>query len=210
VFEKASGNGIKVDQATPTFGFADIIGDQFSKNTGGTRPTLTAYNGVVNAWQFGNGDEAFITYHIPHDYVPGTDIHLHVHWSQNNAGATGGTVDFRYTGVYAKGHNRVSGGTFTAVPITALFSSIDINDGNSGLDQYQQHLTEVTISATTATGALFDRDGFEPDGVVELTLEMDATNLTGTPSNPFIHYIDLHYQTTGVFGTKSRTPDFYA
>jgi hypothetical protein len=210
VINKTSGVGIKVDLAAPTFGFADIIGDQFSKNTGGTRPTLTAYNGVVNAWLFGNGDEAFITYHIPHDYVAGTDIHLHVHWSQNNAGATGGTVDFRYTAIYAKGHNRVSGGTFTAVPITALFSSIDINDGNSGLAQYQQHLTEVTISAATATGALFDRDDFEPDGVIELTLEMDATNLTGTPSIPFIHYVDIHYQTTGVFGTKSRTPDFYA
>lgn len=210
VFQKASGNGIKVDQATPTFGFADLLGDQFSKNTGPTKPTLVAYNGVVEAWQFTDGDEAFLSYHIPHDYVLGTDIHLHIHWSQNAAGATGGTIDFKYFAIYAKGHNQASGSTFTSNPITDTFSSIDINDGNSGLNQYQQHITEVTISAATATAALFDRDDFEPDGVIELVLEMDSDNLTGTPSSPFIHYVDIHYQTTGVIGTKAKAPDFYA
>ncbi len=210
VFDKASGNGIKVDTTTPTFGFADIIGDQFSKNTGATKPTLIAYNGAVDGWQFANGDEAFMSFHIPHDYVAGTDIHLHIHWSQNAAGATGGTVDFKYTAIYAKGHNQASGSTFTATPITATFSSIDINDGASGLNQYQQFLTEVTISAAAATAALFDRDDFEPDGVIELTFEMVTTNLTGTPSLPFVHFVDIHYQTTGLIGTKSRAPDFYA
>ncbi len=209
VLPKTSGVGIKVDTASPTFGFADIIGDQFSKNTGATKPTLAAYNGVVQAWQFANGDEAYMTYHIPHDYVLGTDIHLHIHWSQNNVGATGGTIDFIYTAIYAKGWNQATGSTFTSTPITATFSSININDGSSGLSRYQQHITEVTISAATATAALFDRDDFEPDGVIELTIEMDATNLTGTPSDPFIHYADIHYQTTGLIGTKSRTPDFY-
>lgn len=211
IFDKASGNGIKVDTATPTYGFADLLGDQFSKNTGGTKPTLTAYNGAVDAWQFTAGDEAFLTYHIPHDYVKGTDIHLHVHWSQNAAGATGGTLDFKYFAIYAKGWNQDEpAGSFTSTPITATFSTIDINDGGSGLNRYQKHITEVTISAASATAALFDRDDFEPDGVIELTLEMDADNLTGTPSSPFIHYVDIHYQTTGLIGTKSRTPDFYA
>ncbi len=209
VFPKASGNGIKVDQTTPTFGFADLLGDQFTKNTGGTKPALVAYNGDIDAWQFGNGDEAFLSYHIPHDYVLGTDVHLHIHWSQNAAGATGGTLDFKYTAIYAKGHNQASGSTFTTVPKTAAFSSIDIS-GGSGTDQYQHHFTEVTISAASATAALFDRDDFEPDGVIELTLEMTTTNLTGTPSLPFIHFVDIHYQTTGVIGTKNRTPDFYS
>ena len=209
IINKTSGIGIKVDLSAPTFGFADLLGDQFSKNTGATKPTLAAYNGVVKAWQFSDGDEAYMTYHIPHDYVAGTDIHLHIHWSQNNAGATGGTVDFKYSAIYAKGWNQVSGSTFTATPITDTFSSIDINDGDSGLLQYQHFLTEITISAATATAALFDRDDLEPDGVIELTLEMDANNLTGTPSDPFIHYVDIHYQSTGIMGTKSREPDFY-
>jgi hypothetical protein len=80
------------------------------------------------------------------------------------------------------------------------------------LNQYQHHLTEVVISGASATAALFDRDDFEPDGVIEITLEMDSNNLTnsGAVLDPFIHYADLHYQTTGVMGTKDKAPDFYS
>jgi hypothetical protein len=211
ILPKASGKGIKVDIDTPTFGFADLLGDQFSRNTGATKPTLATYNGVIKAWQFGDGDEAYLSFHIPHDYVKGTDLFLHIHWSQTYDSATGGDLDFKYTGVYAKGHNQTTGSTFTATPKTGLFSSIDINDGESGLDQYQHHLTEVVISAATATGALFDRDDFEPDGVIELTFEMVTNNITGVAvTDPFIHYVDIHYQTTGLIGTKDKAPDFYA
>lgn len=212
VLPKASGNGIKVDTTTPTFGWADLLGDQFSKNTGATKPVLIAYNGAVQAWQFSNDDEAYLTYHIPHDYVPGTDIHLHIHWSQTSASVTGGTIDFKYFAIYSKGHNQAAGSAFTATPITATFSSIDINDGGAGLSRYQQHFTEVIISGASATSALFDRDDFEPDGVIELTLEMDANNLTDsvTVLDPFIHFADIHYQTTAIIGTKDKAPDFYA
>ncbi len=214
VFDKAVGQGIKVDTSAgnATFGWADLLGDQFSRNTGATKATLTPYNGAVDAWQFSDGDEAYLTYHIPHDYVAGTDIHLHIHWSQTSSTVTGGTIGFKYFAIYAKGHNQVVGSAFTSTPITASFSSIDINDGGSGLTQYQHHLTEVIISGASATAALFDRDDFEPDGVVELTLEMDANSLTDSVAvqDPFIHYVDLHYQTTGLIGTKDKAPDFYA
>jgi hypothetical protein len=210
ILPKASGKGIKVDRAAATFGWKDLLGDQFSKNTGGTKPLLTTYNDTIDAWQFSDGDEAFLTYHIPHDYVPGTDIHLHVHWSQTYDSCTGGTIDFRYSAIYAKGHNQVSGSVFgPATPITATFPSININDGNGGLNQYQHHLTEVVISAASSTGALFDRDDFEPDGVIELTFEMTSNNLTGVSvTDPFIHYVDIHYQSTNI-GTKDKAPDFY-
>ena len=211
VIDKASGNGIKIDTVTPTFGWRDLLGDQFAKNTGASKPILAQYNGAVEAWQFGDGDEAFLTYHIPHDYVAGTDIHLHIHWSQTYDSVTGGTIDMRYTAIYAKGHNQVSGSVFgPATPITATFSSIDINDLNGGLNQYQHHLTEVVISAATGTLALFDRDDLEPDGVIELTFEMVTNSLTGVAvTDPFIHYVDIHYQSTNI-ATKDKVPDFYA
>lgn len=198
-------NGINVNAGR---GFNDIIGDQFSKNTGATKPSLTAYNGAVSAWQFGNGDEAMISYHVPHDYIPGTDIHLHVHWSQTSATLTGGTLDFVYTAIYAKGHNQSSGSTFTSTPITGTFSSIDVNDGAGGLNQYQHHLTEVTISGASATAALFDRDDIEPDGVIELTIEMDANNLTDSVSvlDPFIHFVDIHFETDTIMTNEKAAP----
>lgn len=212
VVSKDSGKGIKVDLNTPTFGFADILGDQFTKNTGATKPSLTVYNGGrIQCYQFADGDEAFLSYHIPHDLAPNLDWFLHVHWSQISATATGGTLDFKYFSMYAKGHNQASGSQFNATEKTATFSTIDINDGISGLLARQQHLTEVQITGPSATASVFNKEDFEPDGVLELTLEMDANNLTNSGSvlDPFLHFIDLHYRTKGVIGTKSKVPDFY-
>ena len=190
-----------------------MLGDQFSKNTGATKPTLTAYNGVISGWLFAAGKESYHSYHIGHDHCPGTDIYLHVHWSQKDSAlVTGGTLGFKYTAMYAKGHNQTTGSSFEATPITASFSSIDINDGASGLNIRQHHLSEVIISGASATAALFDRDVLEPDGVIELTFEMDSNGLTvsgGGIPDPFIHFVDIHYQTRGIAGTKQRVPDFY-
>lgn len=201
VMPKASGNGIKVDLATPTFGFADLLGDQFSKNTGATKPTLTTYNGAINAWLFGVGDEAYMTYHIPHDYVKGTDIFIHIHWSHISAIVTGGTVTFKVTSIYSKGHSQAAFGA----PVVGTFN------GDASTTQYMQVLTEVQYSDSTPTGLQLDTDLLEPDGVIELTFEVDANNITSGGAVPdiFVHYVDIHYQTTGLIGTKSKAPDFY-
>lgn len=203
IFDKASGNGLKVDTTTPTFGFADIIGDQFAKNTGATKPALVAYNGVINSWQFSASDEAFITFHIPHDYVKGTDIFLHIHWSHTSAIVTGGTLTFKATSIYAKGHNQEA---FTGTPAAGTFT------GTASTTQYQHIISETQYSASTPSGLQVDTDLLEPDGVIELTFEVDANDITssGAVPDPFIHYVDIHYQTTGLIGTKDKAPDFYA
>ncbi len=202
ILPKTSGKGIKVDRLNPTFGFADLIGDQFAKNTGGTKPALTTYNGVINSWLFSAGDEAYISYHIPHDYVAGTDIFLHIHWSHISTIVTGGTVTFKATSIYSKSHNQA------AFPAPAVGTFV----GTASTTQYQQILTEVQYSDSTPTGLEIDTDLLEPDGVIEMTFEVDVNNITsgGAIPDPFIHFVDLHYQTTGVIGTKDKAPDFYA
>lgn len=202
IIPKASGNGIKVDLTTPTFGFADLIGDQFSKNTGATKPTLATYNGVINSWQFAAGDEAFMTFHIPHDYVLGTEIFLHVHWSHIGTLVTGGTITFKATSIYSKGHNQAAFGA----PVSGTFT------GTASTTQYQQIISETSYSDPSPSGIQLDTDLLEPDGVIEMTFEVDANDMTvsgGGVPDPFIHYVDIHYQTTGLIGTKAKAPDFY-
>lgn len=203
VMDKAATSGIKVDNAAPTFGFADIIGDQFNKNTGPTKPSLLPYNGVINAWQFSEGDEAYLSFHIPHDYVKGTDIFLHAHWSHNSALVTGGDVTFKATSIYAKGHNQAA---FQSVPAVGSFVGV------ASTSQYQHIITEEQYSSDTPSGILIDSSLLEPDGVIELTLELDSNDITssGAVPDPFIHFVDLHYQTTGLIGTKDKVPDFYS
>ncbi len=205
IFDKASGNGIKVDTTTPTFGWRDLLGETTTRSTGPNKPSFEAYNGEINQYRFSAGEHEHYDFHIPHDYVAETDIHLHIHWSQISATNTGGTVDFIYSAIYAKGHNQVSGSAFTSTPITATITSAD-----AGTIRYQQHITEAIISGASATAALFDRDDLEPDGLILLTLEMDANNLTDSVgvTDPFIHFVDIHYQSTNI-ATKDKVPDFY-
>lgn len=203
VLPKASDRGIKVDLTTPTYGFADILGDQFSKNTGATKPVLTAYNGAIFGWQFAASDEAYMTFHIPHDYVKGTNIFLHIHWSHIGTLVTGGTVTFKATSIYAKGHNQAAFGS----PVAGTFN------GSASTTQYQQIITEVQLSDPTPTGLEIDTDLLEPDGVIEMTFEVDVNGITvsgGGVPDPFIHFVDIHYQSMGLIGTKDKVPDFYA
>ncbi len=202
ILPKTSGKGIKVDTTVPTFGFKDIIGDQFSKNTGATKPTLAPYNGAIKSWQFGVGDEAYISYHIPHDYVAGTPIFLHIHWSHILTTVTGGTLTFKATSISAKAHDQQA---FNSTPKVGTFI------GTASTVQYQQILSEVQYSDDTPTGLEIDTADLEPDSVIELTLEVDANNITvssGGVPDPFIHYVDIHYQSTNI-GTKDKVPNFY-
>ena len=201
IVPKTSGKGIKVDTDTPTFGFADILGDQFSKNTGATKPTLTAYNGAVQSFRFGVGDEAYLSFHMPHDYVPGTDIFIHVHWSHTSAIVTGGTLTFKVTSVYAKGYDQAAFGA----PVSGTFT------GTASTTQYQHIISETQYSASAPAGLQLDTDDIEVDGIIEMTFEVDANNITssGAVPDPFIHYVDIHYQTTGIIGTKDKNTPFY-
>ncbi len=203
VLPKASTQGIKVDLAAPTFGFADIIGDQFSKNTGATKPVLSTYNGAVQAWKFEVTDEAYITYHIPHDYVAGSPIFMHIHWSHTATTVIGGTVTFKLTSILSKSHNQQP---FQSSPSIGTFT------GTASTVQYQQILSEVLYSDGTPTGLEVDVANLEPDSVIELTFEVDANDITvsgGGVPDIFVHYVDIHYQTTGLIGTKAKAPDFY-
>lgn len=198
----ADTTGIKVDLAFPSFGFRDILGETTTRNVGATKPSFEAYNGVISQFRFSAGDEEHYDFHIPHDYVAGTDIFLHVHWSQISATNTGGTVDFKYSFVHAKGHNQAA---FTSTPLTDTFTSADV-----GIRQYQHNLDEIQISSVTPSATQMQSNDLEPDGVILMTFEMNANNLTDSvsPTDPFIHYVDIHYQSTNV-ATKSKVPDFY-
>ena len=204
IFDKASGNGIKVDTATPTFGFADLLGEVFARNTGANKPTRATWKGGTRGFQFGVNDEEEFEFHIPHDYVKGTDIFLHLHWGHNVTTVTGGTVTFDYDATYAKGHNQ---GVFGANAVGTVVS------GTVTSSQYSHDLSEGQFSISGASATQIDTDDLEPDGVIKITIGVSANDITvsgGGVPDPFIHYVDIHYNTTSIIGTKSRTPDFYA
>ena len=199
---KASGNGIKVDTTTPTFGWADLQAEPSGINTGASKPTQATYRDTLKQFQFAAGDEEYYEYHIPHDYVAGTDIHIHVHWSHIGAFVTGGTITFTVESSYAKGHNQA--------PFSASVSG-DFN-GTASTTQYQHIVSEIQLSASSPAGLQIDTDDLEPDGIIMMRILVKTNDITvseGAVPNPFIHHADVHYQTTGLIGTKQKAPPFY-
>lgn len=199
IIPKTTNIGIKVDTAAPTFGWRDLLGN-ITDAGGSNKPTRTTYRGGIDQFLFAAGDEAILEFHIPHDYTPGTDLYLHVHWSHISTLVTGGTVTFTAESSYAKGFNQAP---FQA-PVTGTFI------GTASTTQYQHIISEAQYSAAAPAGLQLTRGDLEVDGVIFVRLEMTTNNITSSGAVPdvFIHYVDIHYQSTNM-ATKAKAPDFY-
>lgn len=197
IFPKSPGNGIKIDNVAPAFGWRDIIGQLYVRGAGAQDPTWTTYNGVIYQYRFGAlNDEVTMGFHLPHDYVPGTDIHAHVHWSLN-VGLIAETVGWQFTSVYAKGFDQEA---FTATPLVTSVTQA------SSTTQYQHMIAETVISSAAGSATLFANTLFEVDGFFIIRVKL--LSLTGGSTYPFVHSIDLHYQSSNI-ATKNKAPSFY-
>ena len=197
VYPKESGNGIKIDTAASDWGWRDMEGPVVIRSTGATAPAWTTYQGNQNAFEFSVNDECQHTFHIPHDYAVGTDLYLHIHWSHNSATVTTGAPTFTYNVSYAKGHNQAA---FSA-DVTGTISE------NASTTQYQHMITEVQLSAGTPGAGQLDSDDIEVDGLILLHTALTANTMDGG-ALPFVHFIDIHYQSTNI-PTKGKAPNFY-
>lgn len=196
-----AGNGIKINPDNPQFTWRDIIGAVQPKATGAGSPTRRAYRGgQLGVYSFIANDVCDFCYHIPHDYVPGSDLHFHIHWSHNGTAIAGNAVfDFYYT--YAQ---RTGGMSFPAEKmITVSVSTPNV----ATIPQYSHRVDEEQLTAAVATATLTASDLIEVDGLIEGTLKL-RTLPTITGGYLFVHTADVHYLSTNI-GTVGKDPDFY-
>jgi len=200
---KAQGYGVKVDSlGTPTFPWHDLHSTiHTDASTPATLPSFVTYRNGIKGRQFDVNDEAFIEFHIPHDYVMGSEIFIHSHWSHAATTVTGGSVSWTFELSYAKGHDQAA---FSA---TKLITATQ----NANSTQYQHMVAETSMTAVTESATAFAVGIMEPDAVLMCRVYLSANNMTvsggGVPA-PFLHFVDLHYQSTNI-GTKNRSPNFW-
>jgi hypothetical protein len=199
VLPKTSGMGIKVDSAAPTYAWQDLLGPIMVRGTGiATDPTLNTFRNNLRAYQFTVNDYVEVMFHLGHDYVPGSDVYMHVHWGLNTAGTTSGGVTWEFETTYAKGHNQEA---FLASKITTVTQA-------ASTVQYQHMIAETPISSAGGSATLIDNALFEPDGIFMIRVRLTGNTVNGGPE-PFAFLADMHYQSTGI-GTKNKSPSFYA
>jgi len=196
-----STSGIKIDRAAPDYGWQDMLGAIRVHGTGGDEPVYNIYRDGIRQYEFNTiGDEVWVEFHIPHDYATGTDLYIHSHWSHHNASTiTTGSLTWTFETTYAKGHNQA--------PFPATTNSTAIhNAATTNVPQYQHMITEVQLSASGGGVGLIDTDDIEIDGLILVRVAKTEDTMA---DNPFLHFADIHYQSTGIT-TKNKAPDFYA
>lgn len=202
IFQKASGNGIKIDPAAPDYGWNDLKGEILPKELGAGKPTWVTFRGNIKGWAFDANDVVDLIFHFEHDYVLGRDIHIHAHWTHDGTAISGSMVlSYRWT--YAKGHNQ-SGVTY---PAETTFTQTVSTPNVATYAQYSHPISEIQFSAQSPSAGQIDTDILEPDGILKMSLT-PTTIPTVTGGSFFIDFVDIHYQSTGI-GTKQKAPNFY-
>jgi len=195
IINSATGNGIKVDLTTPTFPYHDLLGKIHAKGTGANNPTWAVYRTPIWQYQFSVNDEVWVEFHMPHDYVPGTEIYIHVHWSHKETTVTSGGVTWGFNSAYARGYDTEAFSDPTT-PVTIYQAA--------STTQYQHMIAEIQLSSG---GGLIGTSPLEIDGLLLVRTYLSANTMNGTPE-PFLHFVDIHYQSTNI-GTKYKNTPFY-
>lgn len=199
------GTGIYLEENGQTIlGWKDLLGQIIPRTTGAGTPSAAVFRGgVIRQYAFGANDFVDINFHIPHDWVPGTDFYLHTHWGHNGTAISGDFV-LEHTISYAKGHNQA---IFPAeITNTQTIATTNI----ATTPQYSHHINETQLSSSTPSASQLDTALIEPDGILMLHTTTTAipTITGGSPNEPFIFFLDIHYQSTNVT-TKNRVPNFW-
>jgi hypothetical protein len=185
----SSGDGILLDTTAPTFGWRDITGEIVTRGVGATDPSWDQIgSSAFYAYHFALNDVCWMCYHIPHDYVPGTDIYFHVHWipSGTNTQVVKWSVDY----MYAKGHNQAN--------FTVAGSNTTIEQAPPG--SAYRHMVSESVAITIPT--------IEVDGILYVKYTRVTNGATDNTDSIFMLTSDVHYQSTNI-ATKNKSPGFY-
>lgn len=183
-------NGINVNEGR---GFNDLLfsGESLARPAAGS-PTLTTFRGNVMLYAFDGSsgvDAAFFTAHVLHDYIPGTKIFPHIHWS-HIIGSPSGDVVWQVEYTVAKGH------TIQAFPAT---TTIELQQTAGA--QFVHHLIE-----TSDADAIVSTD-LEPDSVITGRIFRDAGHSNDTFANDaYLLHIDFHYESDTIMTNEKVRP----
>jgi hypothetical protein len=174
-------------------GWNDILSDlSAGRGIGANAPTWTTLRDGIKAYAFdaGSMNEVWVNLHIMHDYLWGSKVWPHIHWT--TAGTDTGVVRWGIEYTYARAY-----GVETFPATTTIY----LEQAATGTP-YTQMLAEPI----EADGILLPN--CEPDGVLMCRVFRDATHANDTCIDAaFGIFADLHFQSDGYL-TNERNRGF--
>jgi len=172
------------------FGWRDITGQVRTRGVGATDPAWAQLgSGPFYAYQFAVNDVCWMEYHVPHDIVPNSIIHFHVHWLAD--GTDVNIVKWQWDYAYARGFNQEA--------FDAAGDQITAQEAGAGIAY--QHMVTETAGVKLATLN-------EPDGMIYVKITRLTNGGSENADGIFVLTADVHYQSTDR-ATYGKAPNFY-
>lgn len=160
------------------------------KIAGGNLPTWAVFRNGIYQYKFVLNDEIFLSFHVDHDYAPGTDVYFHIHFA--TSGVSVNSVKWQVEYTIAKGHNQ------QAFPATSTFTL----EQAANATPYQHQIVEQTSSPLSNTL-------FEVDALMLCKIKRITNGGSDNADDVFGLYADLHYQSDREV-TLNKAPNFYS
>jgi hypothetical protein len=194
-YDELDNNFVELNYRTQR-GWNDLV-QEVAIKAGVDSPTLSNFRDGIVAYQFDPDlvQSCFANFHFKHDYIPGTMVYPHVHWSTNTAST--GVV--RWGVEYTLARRWESTGNRTFGPTQIIY--IDANVATPS--QYMHMVNEMV------DGAGVDGTDLETDAVMLCRFFRDAAHPNDTYPDPvFLLTVDIHYEASHMV-TPTRFPPFY-
>jgi len=192
-------DGNFVDLAARTaLSWSQFSGEPEVREGTANAPSLEVFRDGIYLWSYPNGQmsQAYVTFDVPFDWAPGTDLYIGIHWSPGNSSATGNVrfgVEFTYAFSYGP-----NGATSRFGASQTIYINASQADG---------------VAYTNYINFNQEADKF-PGASVQQNMKFltrifrDGGNVGDTFAAPiFLIGVDFFYQTSR-FGTLTKSPPF--
>lgn len=160
-----------------------------AKITHASHLQFTTFIDGIYQWEFtkdaDSADVLFVSFHVNHDFKPGSTMYLGVHTAPSTAGQTG-TVVWKYDYTVAKAHDQETFPVIQTITMTC----------NTSATQYRHQITSDTVGLTSSS--------LEPDTMIIGKFYRDGAAGSNAGSQ-FALSLDFHYQSDR-YGTSQRVP----
>lgn len=166
---------------------------------------LTAFRGNLYGYEIGAGEKIACIFHMPHEWIDGTDLYIHPHWGHN--GTIVGPDDYEWTIYASYAHRKADLATVCPVFPAEVSTDIVVSGVTStSHPQYCHSVDEILFATKGGAGAMFDSDDIATDGIILATVELKYEPGLGVGGKTFLFTADLHYQGRP-YGTTNKDPD---
>ena len=207
IFKSTAASGVKVDEASPAYGFADLRGHFIVDSSGANAPVVAAFDTGSEELGYNASDIARWEFHVEHRDVTGGSKGLHVHFKKARS-STAATTNLVISAVVKHSYHNFTGQTArgaSPAPITVTFTVTPtefnaVPDGSTGITP------DIEIFNEGGTGGKLNSLNILPDDDINVTITVTTvpTITGGATARVGLPHCDIHRQVRDMSGTKNK------